>query len=88
MKGFIKFMLVVGAFVILAQLFKPFWIIGFIAVLVFVILLFGGAGKAFLSSNDEKEGYYAQYGKSFGTNADKHDLYIEEQIANEVMKGK
>lgn len=88
MKGFTKFMIVVGIFIILAQLFKPLWVIGFIFIILFIVLLFGGAGKAFLSNNNEKEGYYAQYGESFGANANKHDLYIEEQIANEVTKGK
>lgn len=86
MKGFTKFMLGVGTFLILAELFPSLWVLGFIIILILIIMLFGGAGETFLKGNNEKEGYYAQYGESFGTNADKHDLYIEEQIANEVMK--
>lgn len=62
----------------------PILIISMLSIVIFIM----GGFNALVLGNNEKEGYYAQYGESFGTNADKHDLYIEEQIANEVTKGK
>lgn len=37
-------------------------------------------------TNNGKDGYYAQYGTSFGANADKHKKYLEEKVANEIMR--
>lgn len=46
-------------------------------------------------TNNGKEGYYAQYGTSFGANAHKHEQYkkrqehyIEDRVANEVINKK
>lgn len=69
----------------------PFLIIGTIGVFV---LICGGL-NAINNCNEGKEGYYAEYGISYGANADKHNEYIkrkqrqylEEQIANNIMGG-
>ena len=62
---------------------------------IFVIWLFLSVSSTFNGEemNNGKEGYYAQYGKSFGANAHKHEQYqkkkeqfIEENIANKIMK--
>lgn len=63
-------------------------------VLIFIIYVLGAVGFiSFFSAisqkdkeNDTKDGYYAQYDESYGANADKHEKYLEEKIANEVMK--
>lgn len=38
--------------------------------------------------NNGKEGYYAEYGTSYGANAEKHKKYLKEKIANDIMNKK
>lgn len=76
---------------------KTLGIILFILLIAVVIIGFCAMMMTFNDEgiNNGKEGYYAQYGTSFGANADKHEKYkkrkeqyLEEQVANKIMKGK
>lgn len=76
----------------------------FIEILSIIVSIFGAIFVIWLflsvfstlngeEMNNGKEGYYAQYGESFGANAHKHEQYqkkkeqfIEENIANKIMK--
>lgn len=61
-----------------------YWLL-FLLPFILLILLFSGL-KTIDEENNGKSGYYAEYGTSYGTNADKHKKYLEEKIANEIMK--
>lgn len=71
-----------------------FFLFGFLSPFLFIIVVF--ILNALFNNdktNNGKEGYYAQYGESFGANAHKHEQYqkkkeqfIEENIANKIMK--
>lgn len=65
--------------------------------IIFIILVLFSAFSTFNGEdmNNSKEGYYAQYGESFGANAHKHEKYkkkqeqfIEEQVANKIINKK
>lgn len=63
-----------------------YWLLIFVPVGL-MILLFSGL-NAIDEVNNGKEGYYAEYGTSYGANADKHKKYLEERVANEIMNDK
>lgn len=92
-KSYIIFIVTIGIIAFSSYftniLIIPFLIIGTIGIF---ILICGGL-NAVNNCNEGKEGYYAEYGASYGANADKHLKYLEKQkqymkekIANEIMK--
>lgn len=82
---------IIGICIIIIWLFlcispKILGISSFIILLFIIPLLFMGGLNTINEENNGKSGYYAEYGTSYGANADKHKKYLEEKIANEIMK--